>query len=352
MSSLSTSANNNNFYSLLTTDKKLFTKNINQLNTAQSQSIQTINLHQVNNIYNKLDFEKLKGKKRYENFPLFSMREIRLEKEKKKKLTLRLRKKLLGKKKVAENISSQSSLYITQNLSEGNFSNLPKILEKFVVTNNNKKNLKRTINNKRHKIIKVSSQNQISKTEKAPVNHNFLKKLKNSLDIKKRKNEGNKTENNLLKKKIKDANIYRNTENSYKTYIDKIHDFLNIRKIYDSKKEGYLQFLEFKRNQIESVEDKIKTMQTSQRLLDNKFLIKYQEYLASLYKEKDRLENKDIILCTKLFELRNIVLLLEKKIKKLLVEKNIYRKWLLFQVQVKEKYLKMPKKYHEYLKIG
>lgn len=348
MSLLSTSANNNNFYPLLTTDKNLYSKTTHQVNTNTNLSIQSLNLRQIQNIYNKVDYEKLKGKKRYQNFPLFSIREKRLEKERKKKLTLRLRKNLSDKKIIVDNASTQNSVYITQNLSEVNLTNLPKLLEK--LENINNKKLKKVINNKRNKYKKIYPNNEIAKTEKAQINSVLLNKLKISTEMKKNMRM-NETENNLFEKKIQVLNAYRNTEYFYSTYIHKIHDFLNLKKIFDSKKEGSLQFLELRKNQIEYINEKIKSMRNSHKLLEQKFIHKYQEYLSSLYKEKDKMESKDIILCEKIYELRRDVRILEKKIKKLLIEKNIYRKWLIFQVQVKEKYLKTPKKYLEYLKI-
>ena len=348
MSLLSTSANNNNFYPLLTTDKNLYSKTTHQVNTNTNLSIQSLNLRQIQNIYNKVDYEKLKGKKRYQNFPLFSIREKRLEKERKKKLTLRLRKNLSDKKIIVDNASTQNSVYITQNLSEVNLTNLPKLLEK--LENINNKKLKKVINNKRNKYKKIYPNNEIAKTEKAQINSVLLNKLKISTEMKKNMRM-NETENNLFEKKIPALNAYRNTEYFYSTYIHKIHDFLNLKKIFDSKKEGSLQFLELRKNQIEYINEKIKSMRNSHKLLEQKFIHKYQEYLSSLYKEKDKMESKDIILCEKIYELRRDVRILEKKIKKLLIEKNIYRKWLIFQVQVKEKYLKTPKKYLEYLKI-
>ena len=36
-------------------------------------------------------------------------------------------------------------------------------------------------------------------------------------------------------------------------------------------------------------------MRNSHKLLEQKFIYKYQEYLSSLYKEKDKMESKDII---------------------------------------------------------
>ena len=147
-----------------------------------------------------------------------------------------------------------------------------------------------------------------------------------------------------------DLNRYRMNDNYYITYIDDLHGFLNKKNTYDMRKERYLRFVEVKQNKIDAVEDQIRSMHRSQRLLDKRFVVKYQEYLASLYKEKDKLDKIDIILSTKLYTLRNEIKILEKQVNKLFIKRNTYIKWMLLQIQVKKKLLKLPKQYNIYLK--
>ena len=141
------------------------------------------------------------------------------------------------------------------------------------------------------------------------------------------------------------------TENFYLTYIDRFHSFLTEKKMHEIKKERLLEIEELTQNKLKLVKEQINSMHKSQRLLDNSFKIKYQEYLLSLYKDKESQKKKDIILTDKIYELRKDVLILEKKVKKLLIEKNAYIKWMLLQIQVKNKLLNIPKEYQEYLKM-
>lgn len=350
MSTLSTSINNN-INSNLNNDQKIQIKKTLKPSATEGNYTRNIQYSEIKNLYNKVDYSNLKGRKRYDNFQIFSMREKRLSK-KKSKIKLNKKKAFSITKNYYNNLKTQNSIYITQNLSEGNFSQLPKILQKMETINEKKE--KRNINNNKIKLNRKKEQKEnISEVKtNPPMKVWLLNRLKHSVDNKIQNEEKrNRAKNNILIRKISDLNIYRKTENYYITYIHKIHDYLNKKKFYDQKKEKFLQFEELTRNQLESVKDKIKSIQKSQRLLDEKFIHKYQEYLTSLYNEKDKQEKKDILLCTKIYELRREVKILDNKIIKLMSEKIIYRKWLLFQVQVNRKLLRLPKEYQELLKI-
>ena len=350
MSTFSTTVNNNiNPY--LKYDQKSLIKKTLKSSQTESNCISNFQNLQVKNIYNNLDYSNVKGLKKFNNFHIFSIREKRLAK-KKMKLNLRMKKNLSVNRKHNHALNSQSSIYLTQNLSEGNFSILPKILEKLEITNIKKS--KRNINNVRNTFRNINDfKESISEKEQdPPIKIMFLNRLKNNIE---RKNETekkmNSANNYLFDKKLNDLNLYKKPENYYITYIQKLNEFLKKKKVHDLRRERLLQYEELAKNKIEAVKEQINSMHSSQRLLENKFLIKYQEYLASLYKEKDKQDNKDIILCTIIYGLRRDIKELDKKVKKLLFEKNTYIKWLLLQIQVKNKLLKLPKEYQPYLKL-
>ena len=347
MSSFSTTINNN-IYSNLNSSQKMTNKKILRTNATETNCVCSLKGTKIKKLYNKIDYQNLKGLKKYENFRIFSLREKEFDKRK-RKLKPRIRK---NKSISTKPVLSYNSIYITQNLSEGNFQDLPKILTKISL---NDEKIKKNINNDRNKHNKTIEKKEIfTKIEKnIPVRNQYLNKLKNSIE-KKNETEGkiNKKErdNNLFKKKISNLNLYRKNDNYYLTYIDNLHDYLNKKKMYSLRKERFLRFEEINRNKIESVGEQIHSMQRSQQLLEKKFIIKYQEYVSSLYREKDKQDKKDIIICDKLYEVRKEVKTLEKKIQKLLFERNTYIKWLLFQVQVHDKLLKLPKKYNDFLR--
>jgi len=170
MSSLSTSANYNQHSKL--NDKKFITKE----NTPETskRSINSCNLkyYEIKNIYNKLDLQKLKGIKRYENFPVFSVRER--DNKKKKKLILRVKNNVFSLKKNNSHLSSKSSIYITQNSRLGELSQLPSIFGKIETINTKKE--KKIINYKKNFVpIKENNKNQL-KIGKNPIRNLFLYK--------------------------------------------------------------------------------------------------------------------------------------------------------------------------------
>ena len=86
--------------------------------------------------------------------------------------------------------------------------------------------------------------------------------------------------------------------------------------------------------------------------MNNNYLIKCKEYIFKLYRIIENLENQDNIFYTKVIALDKEIKVIEKKISEVLEEKKIYVKWMFFQIQVKEKALKTPKKYEKYLEAN
>ena len=141
-----------------------------------------------------------------------------------------------------KDINSQSSIYITKNLSEGNFSQLPKLLELLGPINDNKH--KRSINNNRNKFKgKHALKKNKSETSKtSQVKFMFLDKIKNRME---RQNETeiiiNKVNSNILTKKINSLNIYRTPEYFFSTYIERVRAFLTQKKCLKLKRVNIIQ---------------------------------------------------------------------------------------------------------------
>ena len=346
MSTLYTQENSNK-HSILN-DKKFLTKENTQASSNRSLNNSNLKFYEIKNIYNKLDYEKLKGIKRFENFPVFTARERDVKT--KKKLILRVKKDDFSLKKNNSYFSSKNSIYITQNSSIEELSHFPSIFDKIDNKVNSQKD-KRILNYKNQYNLIFQNNNDISKKEKTPIRNIFLHKLKNLFG----KNGGiktNKSANFLFNKKLYELNRFRTCENSPSTHIKKLNECLNKKKIYNLKQERFQRLQEYKRNQLESVDDKIGFLHKSQMLLDNKYIINCKKYISSLYKEMDKQDNNDNIICDKINKLKIRIYHLNKKIYKLLKEKNTYIKWMIFQVQIKEKIIRIPKNYEELLKIG
>ena len=318
-----------------------------------------LNIYETKNIYNKLDTLKLRGKDKYKNFTIFEKREKEFDRNSKLRINQSLKKYTLNKN---QNTSSQNTIYITENIIKGDYTKLPLLLKKMKIYNS--KNKFHRINNYNNKIItektnvnsdKKSMNKSIEeideeKKENPKVRLLFLNKLKYNIEKEELdKKLINKTDSHLLLAKNMSLKRNRHSDKSRLTYIDKLHEFTISKKKFDFKNEQYLQLKENNANKMEEVNDTIKMMHKSQKILEDKFLIKYNDYYRSLIIKKDRENNKDVNLCKYIYSLKYEIKILENKIRKLKNEKNIYVRWMLLQIQIKEKLLNIPKNYSLYL---
>jgi hypothetical protein len=296
-------------------------------------------------------YENLKGIQRYENFPLFSLRE---NKQNKNKLILRAKNNSFSVRKSDGYSTSQNSIYITQNASLCELPELPLLFEK--IENKKEKKLKNIIKiiKKTNRVIKSCDNNpktkKLIRIEKAPIKYLFFNKIKTKIEQDEDK-KINRSASFITNKKLYELNGFRTIENSRKIYIEKLHEFLNKKITNDCKKERLLRLEEMKRNKLEFINNKIISFQESQKLFNERYIVKCQEFLLNLYREKDKQDNIDNIISLKIIQLKKQNEILEKKINKKLIEKNLYIKWLLLQLQIKKKLLKLPKQYENLLLI-
>ena len=347
MTSLNISDNYNQ-QSLFNEKKFLFYDFLRE-NTNKSTNKCNLKSYEIKNVYNKLEYKKLSGIKKYENFPLFSVRE---NKAKKNKLILCLKNNSFSIKKSDGYSTSQNSIYITQNSNIGEISQLPSVYK--IIENLNTKKVKKIINlrKKFNKLdfdsINNNNNEKFANIIKQPIKYLFVNKIKKRLE---KGNEGklNKSADFIINKKIYDLNRFRTLEKSPKIYLSKLNEIRNDKIFLKFKKERILQIEEKKNNQQESINDKILSLEISQNLMNDNYIMKCRKFLNSIYKESDKQDDIDNKLCKKIVVLKKEIKLLEKRIQKKQEEKNIYLKWMLFQIQIKEKLLKLPKKYNNLL---
>ena len=327
------------------------TKDSSHENTNQSINKYNLKYYEVKNKYNNIYYENLKGIQRYENFPLFSLRE---NKQNKNKLILRAKNNSFSVRKSDGYSTSQNSIYITQNASLCELPELSLLFEK--IENNKKKKLKNIIKiiKKTNHVIKSCDNNpktkKLIRIEKAPIKYLFFNKIKTKIEQDEDK-KINRSASFITNKKLYELNGFRTIENSRKIYIEKLHEFLNKKITNDCKKERLLRLEEMKSNKLEFINNKIISFQESQKLFNERYIVKCQEFLLNLYREKDKQNNIDNIISLKIIQLKKQNEILEKKINKKLIEKNLYIKWLLLQLQIKKKLLKLPKQYENLLLI-
>ena len=309
---------------------------------------------ETKNIHNRLGSLKLRGKEKYKNFSIFEKRELELNKSSKFRLNLSLKRfSTINKNK---NSLSQNPIYITENIIKGDYTKLPILLEK--MTSNDSKHkifkinnniLNKKIMNKTNNINNNKSNEDISEEKKGNLNKVrvlFLNKLKYNIDREEiQKKIMSKTDSNLLIIKNVALNRHMRQDKTKYKYIDKLNQFIISKKNYEFKNEQYLQIKENINNKYEFVNDTIKTLNSSHKILEDKFLVKYNEYFRSILLDKENENNKDIMLCKYIYSLRTEIKILENKIRKLRNEKYIYERWMFLQIQIKEKLLNIPKNY-------
>ena len=346
---------------------------LSEKNSINNQNFKKINLYSYNlkrfpskNVYNKLNSLKLNGKEKYKNFTIFGRREIELRKNKKIHLNLSLKKlSSLNKNKTS---SLLNPINITENMIKGDYTKLPILLEKIqsinsinkaITINNNKNSKINNTNNSNEKIVfnktleELSGEKNEENGKTGKVRQLFLTKLKNNLD----KEELNKkllrkTESHALIKKNIALNRHIYMDKSCVNYISKLNEYIINKYNYDLKNEQYLQIKENNRNKMEFVNDKIKSMRNTHKFFEDIFLEKYNDFFRKIMIIKDKENNNDLMLCKKIYSLRNEIKVLENKIIKLKNEKNIYVRWMFLQIQIKQKMINIPKNYKIIIKEG
>ena len=321
-------------------EKKISSRDISLIDSNKSISIYKIKNQKISSIFN-----------RYAYSSIFENREKNL---KNKKLNLKLRNSSFSVKKSDVYSTSQNSIYITQNPSIAEYSQLPLIIEKKENKDIKDNKMKAIINIKKLFKNKIKNNTNISNKEKdlskknAKNNKVLIHKINKNF-FKENNESTNKSANFVKNKKLYELNRYRTVENSKNTYIEKLHEYLNSKMICNFKKERFLRLEEFKHNENERMINKIYSLNKSQNLMNDEYTTKCREYLVKLYKIAENLENKDNIFYAKVIKLDKDIKSIEKKISEKINEKKIYIKWMIFQIQIRDKLLKIPKQYEKLL---
>ena len=322
-------------------NKKVLSRDVTQPESNKSINIYNIKKYKVPNIFKRYGFTSIFDQ-REKNFKI-------------KKLNLKVRNNSFSIRK-SDNSTSQNSIYITQNPSLGDYSQLPLIYEK--IENDNNEKMKKVINIKKRFNTKIRNiiNNSIKEKDESQINQRnnnniLMHKIKTDLNRAEERNV-NKSANYIKNKRLYELTGFKTLENSKRNYMDKLHEFINKKMLCNFKKERIVRIEEIKYTELQAIKDKIYSLKKSQNLMDNNYLIKCKEYIFKLYRIIENLENQDNIFYTKVIALDKEIKAIEKKISEVLDEKKIYVKWMFFQIQVKEKALKTPKKYEKYLEAN
>ena len=315
-----------------------------------SRDISLIDSNKSINIYNLKDQKNTSIFKRYAYSSLFEKREKNL---KNMKLNFKLRNSSFSVKRSDVYSTSQNSIYITQIPNIAEYSQIPLILEKKENTKDNKMkviiNIKKLFKSKIKKNITNISGSEKDLSTKNIHNNKVLIHKKKINFFKDNDKNANKSADFYKNKRLYELDRYRTVDNSKISYMEKFHEYLNNKILCNFKKERILRLEEMKHNENERMINKIYLLNKSQNLMDNEYMTKCKEYLLKLYKIAENLENNDNIFYTKVIKLDKDIKSIEKKIGEKINEKKIYLKWMIFQIQLRDKLLKIPKQYEKLL---
>ena len=330
--------------------------NINEYIEKDSNSIRYYKVFKKNKMYetknnfNKLYKKDLMGKERYTNFTIFTKREMSFKekkssKERTKQFEPKSSTKLL---KQGGRILKGHPLYITDTF----------IKKKY------KKNHKYMFYNplKRNDIsIPYSSDYNRDKDGDTDRDENTITnnhKFKNISFLKKMEREREKILNktsvidsdkniNLLNRKIDSISLSVNRDKSvYKYMID-----LNylIKKRYGNKlrKEKVKISLEENKSQNEYLDNKKDSLNKVNLLYDN-YVVKFKEYISFLRRLFDKNDKQYYYLLNEVYTLHKDTLRIKMRINKLSEDKKIYNKFILLQICLHEKKIKLPE-YYDYI---
>ena len=123
---------------------------------------------------------------------------------------------------------------------------------------------------------------------------------------------------------------------SPRNYLDQILEQKLEKYTSNNKKEIKQKLDENYRNKIESIEDKMKSLNKMEMLYNNKFNIKLNDYIKFIFNFKEIEKNKLLFLQNKVIKYQNKIADLNKKIQKTENEKCFIFKWINLQIQLFE----------------
>lgn len=244
----------------------------------------------------------IKGKHKYDNAVLFELREINNMKGK-------------NKKDNYNTINAKPSKTTLQNFNKN-----------FYLTES-------------QSVIDKSSARETDGVHSTGPSTNFLKEITEERN-KDREKLLVKEQNYQLLKKNNVLNVKRN--NSVRNFINKTREIVLMKYTTDIKKERAIRLQETYNNEIESINDTIKSMEEARKLFNDNFLAKFSEYVKHLTIQREEEKAIDSGYMDRIIKLKNEIMALENRKKKIESDKVNLGRWMYFQIQIKEKKLTLP----------
>ena len=301
---------------------------------------------ETRNRYNKLHKKNLLGKEKYTNFTIFIKREMNFKEKNSSNIPKKLTRQHSAIQLNPRRMYKDNPLYLTET-----------IIKKHHKKNNNLffNNQNNNINNNNNNDMLFPYIDFGDKEENIIINNH---KYKNISLLRRIENEKkmNKTsciiepDKNiyLFQKKLEYISLNKKKGQKLYNYMEELNEFIN--KKYGNRlkaEKAKISFEEYK-NQHELIDDKIYSLQRANKLYNDLYVYKFNDYIKFLGKQIDKYNKSNYYLLNEVFILQKETLKLKMRINKLLEDKKFYNKFIFLQICTQEKKVKLPD-YYDYI---
>ena len=246
------------------------------------------------------------------------------------------------KKILKSNVGSVLNLNVFDNLNSSNSKNYFNITSSFI---NGKTNSNFYITDTPFKTFytdrKITSYKDFSSDDEKENKEKHNLKL---LNIFEKNNIRNKIKQQLFSKTLIDfkVNKLNQKKESIKDAINKTRDIILNKYTKSVKKERIIRLKEVKENNLDRVENIITSMKDTNKLFNDIFLQKFNDYVRELEIQRELAKSENTNLMEEILKLKNEISQLESQIRKIEYEKHNIIRWIFFQILVKEKKTHLP----------
>ena len=336
-----------NFEQMPMTDKRNI-RNIIEKKLHESLNLKSTKVTYTRNNYNRLRLFDFKGKNKFSNYTLFIQREKSpkfkkaISKTIKKQINRQISASQINPSKIfREGIFNLTNLYLKK---PNKVVDKTKLSNFFIQRKKQINSAKKTFQDN----IKSNIESEIIDNHKYK-NVNLLKKIEFEKNMKKISNNLEEEKNSyLMNKKLEYISYKERKSKDLLNYMESMEQYI---------KGSYTNKLTFEKEKIISEEirnenlyinDKMSMLKKSKKLYQDLFLNKFNDYVKFLSKTVDKYDKFDYLLVNEIIVLQKKIDKLKKRINTLLESKKIYNKFIILQIKLKKKTIKLPE-YYEFI---
>ena len=323
-------------------------RNIIEKKLHESLNLKSTKVTYTRNNYNRLGLFDFKGKNKFSNYTLFIQREKSpkfkkaISKTIKKQINRQISASQINPSKIfREGIFNLTNLYLKK---PNKVVNKTKLSNFFIQRKKQINSAKKTFQDN----IKSNIESEIIDNHKYK-NVNLLKKIESEKNMKKISNNLEEEKNSyLMNKKLEYISYKERKSKDLLNYMEGMEQYI---------KGSYTNKLTFEKEKIISEEirnenlyinDKMSMLKKSKKLYQDLFLNKFNDYVKFLSKTVDKYDKFDYLLVNEIIVLQKKIDKLKKRINTLLESKKIYNKFIILQIKLKKKTIKLPE-YYEFI---